>query len=113
MHEMALCESVMEILEEAAKRQAFTRVRRVRLELGVLSHADPHAIRFGFEAVSRDTIADAAVLEILSVPGAAWCMQCAKTVPIGDRLEPCPDCGGYQLEITAGTDMRVKELEVD
>jgi hydrogenase nickel incorporation protein HypA/HybF len=24
----------------------------------------------------------------------------------------CPDCGGYQLQVTSGTEMRIKELEV-
>jgi hydrogenase nickel incorporation protein HypA/HybF len=24
----------------------------------------------------------------------------------------CPQCGGYPLQVTAGTEMRVKELEV-
>ena len=113
MHEIALCESVIEIIEEEAKRQAFSQVRTVWLELGSLSHAEPDAIRFGFAVVSRNTLAEGAQLEILAVPGAAWCMHCAKTVAISQRYDRCPDCGGYQLHITAGTDMRLKEMEVD
>jgi hydrogenase nickel incorporation protein HypA/HybF len=113
MHEIALCESVIEIIEEEAKRQAFSQVRTVWLELGSLSHAEPDAIRFGFTVVSRNTLAEGAKLEILTVPGAAWCMRCAKTVAISQRYDPCPNCGGYQLHITAGTEMRLKEMEVD
>ncbi len=113
MHEMALCESVIEIIEEEAKRQAFSQVRTVWLELGSLSHAEPEAIRFGFAVASGNTLAEGAQLEILTVPGAAWCMHCAKTVAISQRYDPCPDCGGYQLHITAGTEMRLKEMEVD
>jgi hydrogenase nickel incorporation protein HypA/HybF len=113
MHEMALCEGVIEIIEREAERQNFAKVRAVWLEIGALSHVEPEAMRFCFSAVSRDTIAAAARFEIVSVPGAAWCMACAKTVPLQQRYEPCPHCGGHQLQVTAGDELRVKELEVD
>lgn len=113
MHEMALCEGVLEIIAEEAKRQAFTRVRAVRLEIGALSHVEPDAMRFCFDAVSRGTIAESARLEVIDIPGQAWCMSCSKSVVITRRVDPCPECGGYQLQVTAGDDLRVKELEVD
>ncbi|MCB2004104.1 MAG: hydrogenase maturation nickel metallochaperone HypA, partial [Rhodoferax sp.] len=37
MHEMSLCESIMQIIEDEAQRQGFERVIRVRLEIGRLS----------------------------------------------------------------------------
>jgi hydrogenase nickel incorporation protein HypA/HybF len=113
MHEMALCEGVIEIIEREAQQQNFAKVRAVVLEIGALSHVEPEAMRFCFSAVSRDSIAAGARFEIVSVPGAAWCMACAKTVPLRQRYEPCPDCGGHQLQVTAGDELRVKELEVD
>jgi hydrogenase nickel incorporation protein HypA/HybF len=39
-------------------------------------------------------------------------MQCCETVAVSERGEGCPRCGSYQLQVTAGTEMRVKELEV-
>ncbi len=112
MHEMALCESILGIIEEEAQRQSFARVSAVWLEIGMLSHADPDALRFCFDAVTRDTIASAARLEIVTVPGEAWCMRCMAPVTIAARHDPCPSCGGFQLQVTGGDDMRVKELEV-
>ena len=38
MHEMALTESIVEMLEEEGRKQGFARVRRVRLEIGALGH---------------------------------------------------------------------------
>ncbi|MFB9267631.1 hydrogenase maturation nickel metallochaperone HypA [Bradyrhizobium erythrophlei] len=113
MHEMALCESVMEIVEEEARRRSFSKVRTVCLEIGALSHAAPEAIKFCFAAVAARTIADGAILEIVESPGVAWCMACSRSVEIAQRYEPCPCCGSYQLQVTAGEEMRVKELEVD
>lgn len=112
MHEMALTNGVIRILEEQAEAQGFSRVTRVWLEVGALSHAEPQAMAFCFDAATRGTLADGATLEILRPPGQAWCMDCCETVEIPARTEPCPRCGGYKLQVTGGEDLRVKELEV-
>ncbi len=113
MHEMALCESIVQILEDNAASQGFSRVKTLWLEIGVLSGVEVDAMRFGFEVVSRGTLADAARLEIIEVPGRAWCMQCAHTVKISRRFDACPDCGSYQLQVSGGEEMKIKELEVE
>lgn len=113
MHEMALCAEVVRIIVDEAARGGFSKVKLVRLEIGTLSHVMPEAMKFCFEAVAARTIAEGAALEIVELPGAAWCAACAKQVEISQRYEPCPSCGSYQLQITAGEEMRVKELEVD
>lgn len=113
MHEMSLCESILGIIEDEAKRQGFNKVLRVRLAIGALSGAEPDAMRFSFDAVTRGSLAEGAVLEIIDQPGTAWCLACAKTVEIAQRYDPCPDCGGYQLQVTGGDELRIKDLEVE
>ncbi|MCB1737257.1 MAG: hydrogenase maturation nickel metallochaperone HypA [Gammaproteobacteria bacterium] len=113
MHEMSLCESVVEILNTEAKRQGFRRVKTVWLEIGVLSGAEPEAMRFCFDAVTKGSLADGAQLEIIETAGQAWCLNCAKSVLVQQRFDACPECGGFQLQITGGDALRVKELEVE
>jgi len=112
MHEMSLMQSVVSILEEEAARQNFTQVKAVWLEIGKLSHVEPEALRFCFDVVVKDTVADGARLEIVEIPGQAWCMNCSKPVEVAERFDACPYCGGYQLQMTGGDEMRIKELEV-
>lgn len=113
MHEMSLCEGVLQILEDHSASQGFSRVKTVWLEIGALSGVDPDAMRFGFDAVMKGTLADGAALEIIDLPGLAWCMPCGKAVPVQARYDACPDCGSYQLQVTGGDEMRIKELEVE
>lgn len=113
MHEMALCEGIIGIVEEEARKRSFSKVNVVCLEIGALSHVAPEAMKFCFEAVAAQTIARGARLEIVETPGIAWCMACSASVEIKQRYEPCPCCGGYQLQVTGGEEMRVRELEVD
>ncbi|MES9963433.1 MAG: hydrogenase maturation nickel metallochaperone HypA [Candidatus Sedimenticola sp. 20ELBAFRAG] len=112
MHEMSLCEGILQVLEDNAKEQGYSRVKTVWLEIGELSGVEIEAMRFGFDAVMRNSLADGAKLEIIRLPGQAWCMQCAKNVVVKQRFDECPDCGSYQLQVTGGDEMRIKELEV-
>lgn len=109
---MALAEGVLQLIEDAAREQDFARVSAVWLEIGQLSGVEVEAMKFCFDAVTRDSIAAGATLEIIAVPGTGWCMACARTVPMTEVFGECPVCGGHQVQVTGGTEMRVKELEV-
>lgn len=113
MHEMSLCESILQIMEDQARAQDFGRVKTVWLEIGRLSGVEVDALRFAFEAVTRDSLAAGARLEIIDQPGQAWCMQCSRNIDVTARFDPCPLCGGHQVQVTGGDEMRIKELEVE
>ena len=113
MHEMSLAEGVLQLIEDAALQQNFAKVSTVWLEIGQLSGVEVEAMKFCFDAVTRDTIAQGARLEIIVRPGTGWCMVCAKSVPMTEVYGECPQCGGYQMQVTGGTEMRLKELAVE
>ncbi|SEA80245.1 hydrogenase nickel incorporation protein HypA/HybF [Thiothrix caldifontis] len=112
MHEMSLCESVLQVLENEAKCQHFSQVTAVWLEIGAMSGVEVDAMRFCFDVIVRNTLADGAKLEIIEIPAQAWCLDCAQTVSIQQRYDACPHCGSYQLQVIQGDEMRIKELEV-
>lgn len=112
MHEMALAESIVEIVERTAAANGGGRVSAVRLEIGALSHVEVEALRFCFDAVTRGGAAEGARLELDSPPGQAWCMPCGATVPLARLGDACPRCGSHQLQVTQGEEMRVKDIEL-
>ncbi len=112
MHEMALAQGVVDIAVEQARANNAAGIRLVRLEIGALSHVEPRALSFCFDAVSRGTLAEGAVLEIDRPQGSATCLMCVKTFPLANRYDPCPHCGSHQVVVVGGEEMRVKELEV-
>ena len=113
MHEMSLAEGILQIVEDAAKAQGFSKVREVRLEIGALSGVEVEALSFCMDVVLKNSVADGAKVELDRVPGAGWCMQCADTVAIEALYDACPKCGSYQVQATGGTEMRVKDLLVE
>lgn len=112
MHEMSLMESVLDIACETALKNGAARVTAIRLDIGMLTHVDPEALVFCYDAIRRGTIAEAAELRINRIAGAGWCRDCAKTVPMVERFDICPECGQCQVEMTAGDEMKIRDLEV-
>lgn len=113
MHEMSLAEGVLQLVEETAQREKAQRVKLVVLEIGRLSSVEPEAMKFCFEAVTHGSIAQGAALEIVNVAGVGWCMPCGESVPMQENYGACPKCGSYQVQPTGGTEMRVKEIEIE
>lgn len=113
MHEISLCQSVLKIIEQQAAEQNYSRVKTVFLEVGRLAGVEPEALRFGFDAVMKDSIAAGARLEIIDIAGQAICPQCNNRVEVKQRFDACPQCGAFALQIEQGEELRVKELEVE
>jgi hydrogenase nickel incorporation protein HypA/HybF len=112
MHETALARGVVEIACEALSAAPGARVAVVRLALGALSHVEPRALLFCFDAAARGTAVEGAALAIERPEGRAHCLDCDGPVVLQSRTEACPRCGGHRLLVTGGEEMRVTELEL-
>lgn len=112
MHELSLCASLLEIIEQQARVHDYRRVRTVWLEVGRFAGVERDALRFGFDVVMRDSLVEGAKLNIVDIPGRGWCFECAKGVSLDGDLQMCPRCRGI-VRITGGQEFRIKELEVE
>ncbi len=63
MHEKALMDDLVREIESEAKLAGATRVTRIRVRLGALSHFTPDHFREHFEHAARQTVADGAAVE--------------------------------------------------
>ncbi|MEM1191397.1 MAG: hydrogenase maturation nickel metallochaperone HypA [Pseudomonadota bacterium] len=112
MHEMALCQGMIDLIEDQREQQDFTEVRRVVVEIGALGDVDPDALAFAFDVVAADGVAAAATLDIREIPGRGWCMDCSESIEVARRGDGCPKCGNFMLIMEQGEELRLKELEV-
>ncbi len=108
MHELSITRSVVAIAIEHARG---CKVLRVKLEIGRLSAVMPEAVKFCFDVVSRGTAVEGAALEIFEVAGRGRCSICGSEVVLEQPIGRCA-CGG-PLDLIAGSELSVKELEVD
>jgi hydrogenase nickel incorporation protein HypA/HybF len=112
VHEIALADDVLRVVQEAAVREGFARVSRLTLEAGALAGVEVPALRFALQALAPGTCLDGAELQIEEPPAPATCDACGATVAIRHRLDACPQCGGLPLRPTGGTRLRVLDLVV-
>ena len=108
MHELALMESVVEAVCERLPEQ---RVTAVRLEVGRLTAVVPEALRFCFDVCTRGTPLEGAALEIIDVAGRGRCRSCGHELCLESLFALCP-CGGMDIEVAAGEELRLKEVEI-
>ena len=113
MHEMSIAASIVELVEEHAARDGFRRARTVRLAIGALSHVEPRSLEFGWDVVTRGTVAEGARLAIERPAGMGYCTDCSKNVPIAALGDSCPECQGNKWMLVEGDELRVIDLEVD
>ncbi len=113
MHEISLCEAILQAIEAEAQKQQFTEVTQVTLDIGILSAVEIRALEFAFEVVMQGSIAEKAILKINKIKARAWCASCSEIVTIRQRYDACPNCESYQLQVSSGNEMKIKELEVN
>lgn len=112
MHELSLSEGMLALIEQKAAAEGFTQVQQVWLEVGKLSHVEPQAMAFCFDAVVAGTLAEGAHLELINVPGKGQCKQCDKVSTVQHLYDACPQCGEFGLEIIQGMDVKIKSMAV-
>ena len=81
-------QSMLDIVEQTARVNGAGTVTLVRIEIGALSHVEPEALRFCFDVVTRESLADGARLDIRTTPGEAWCMPCGRPCRSPDWARP-------------------------
>jgi hydrogenase nickel incorporation protein HypA/HybF len=58
-------------------------------------------------------VLEGARINIIRIPGSGHCLDCAAETPLTAIFSACQSCGSYQVTITTGEEMRVREIEVD
>lgn len=101
-------ESIIVAVEEKIRP---ARVARVRLQVGQLAGVIPDALRFCFDVCARGTSLEGAALEIQRIEGRARCRTCGASVAMSTYIDLCP-CGSADLDVVAGKELRIKDVEV-
>lgn len=109
MHELSITRNVVAIVSERAGSE---RVVRVRLDIGRLSGVVPDAIRFCFDVCAQGTRVEGAALEIVEIAGRARCSECSTEFALDALVGRCPACGGASIEVIAGEELKIREMEL-
>jgi hydrogenase nickel incorporation protein HypA/HybF len=113
MHEVAIAQNIIEIVEAEAKRNDANKINKVKLRVGRFTCVVKEALEFAFEVVKQDTFAHDAAVEIEMVELQVECPKCGLTKsPENEYNFICVECGA-PLDIVSGRELQVEYIEVD
>ena len=110
MHELAIADSMVAIATDHARGR---RVVAVNAKVGHLRQVVPSALSFAWELVAAGTVAEGSELRIEEVPAAGVCRRCGTYSVLDGFPLTCADCGGLDVEVTAGEELLVDSLEIE
>jgi hydrogenase nickel incorporation protein HypA/HybF len=113
MHEFGITENIVNIALEKANEAQARKVIQINLVIGEMSGFVPDCIQFYFDSLSKDTIAEGAVLHFELVPAQLHCRTCSTIFHPQDTLWYCPKCQGQSVEISKGRELYIESMDVE
>lgn len=113
MHELSLAASLIEQSEEVAREAGAKSIRSITVGVGELSGVEPEALEFCFSSVAEESMASQAALIIQRLPVKIKCQECQAECEVKEPIMICRNCGGTAIEILAGMDFLLLEVEVE
>lgn len=114
MHELAIAQSIVDVVEAKATECNATHVKGVRLKIGEASGVVADSLTFSFDMLaSFNPVLVGAQLLIDVAPHRAICHHCAKEFTIKNFVAQCPTCAEWSNEVISGTELQILEMEID
>ncbi|MEN8615144.1 hydrogenase maturation nickel metallochaperone HypA [Dehalogenimonas sp. THU2] len=113
MHEMAVTQSLLDIVLKEAAEAGAKKINAVNLVIGDLSGLVDDSIQFYFDFLTKDTAAEGATLVFKRVPVKMKCRACAEEFSPAPEEWVCPKCDEWQAEVMTGKEFYIDSIEVD
>lgn len=113
MHELPIAQSVLDIALRYAEREAATRITTLHLLIGELSSIVDDTLQFYWDIISRDTIAEGAILNFQRVSMLLVCNDChAEYEPARGTLN-CAHCHSDNVRVVDGDAFRLESIDIE
>ena len=113
MHELAITQSMLDLVLEQAQEVEAKEVKRINLVIGEMSGFVEECVQFYFDFISKGTIAERSALSFKKIPTTARCRSCGKLFKPKEFDWACPYCQSNIMEIVAGKELYVESIEVE
>ena len=113
MHELAIAQGIIQIVDSEAKKNGFSRVLEIKLKLGEFSGILPDCLLEFFPVAAAGSPAESAKLCIETVPARFQCLQCGHEGEADRKNACCPACRSTAIKMTAGRELYVENLKVE
>jgi hydrogenase nickel incorporation protein HypA/HybF len=113
MHELGIANSVLHAVRTEMQRYPDAYPAKVCVRIGQMAAIDEDALRFCFEAITRETDMENLALEIEACPLRYRCRRCRRDFAAEHYWFRCPECTSSDTECVSGDELELAYLEVE
>jgi hydrogenase nickel incorporation protein HypA/HybF len=113
MHELAVCQALIDQVERLAHERGARRVLSITVSVGALSGTEARLLEHAYPLASAGTKGEGAVLLVETVAVKVRCRRCrAETEAAPNRLL-CGQCSEWQVDVIAGEELLLRRVEFE
>jgi len=113
MHELSICQELIEQVEQIASEHNAVKVTDIYLTIGPLSGVEPHLLKQAFPMAAAETIAENSKLTIDKSSVKVYCESCNKETVVAANKLLCGECGTWQTELRGGDEMILQRVVLE
>ncbi len=110
---MGIANSVLEAVRTEMDLHPGTYPCKVGVRIGEIAAIDQEALRFCFEAITRETDLESLELDIEVCPRRHRCQGCGRDFVVRDYDSRCPQCASLDTICIGGDELELAYLEVE
>jgi hydrogenase nickel incorporation protein HypA/HybF len=112
MHELAICQGLINQLDRIAADNHATQVETIYLHIGPLSGVVPELLQSAFTLACANTVAAHAQLIIEATPIKVHCNYCDSDTEATVNRLVCANCGNWQTQLLSGDELLLQRVEL-
>lgn len=112
MHELSVCQSLIDQLTAITNSNNAVRVARAEIEIGLLSGVETRLLESAFEIAQLGTVAENAKLETRVVTPRVRCIACDAESDVTINDLRCLQCKNPQTKLLRGRDLVLARVEL-
>jgi len=113
MHELSVCQNLVQQLEDIATQHHAQSVSLVRIRIGPLSGIEPQLLAQAFPLASAGSIAEGATLHTEVLPIKIRCQTCGHEGEAQPNRLLCSACGDWHTQLISGDEMLLASVELN
>lgn len=113
MHELPATENLLDLALKHAEKANANRIKDINIVIGQLASIIDDSVKFYWDIISKDTIAEGALLHFHRIQTKFLCKDCNYTFSPSDENFECPNCSAVNIQIIAGREFYLDSIEIE
>jgi hydrogenase nickel incorporation protein HypA/HybF len=110
MHELAICQALIDQVLAVARAEHASSVTDVYVNIGALSGVEFRQMRNAFPVVATDTLASEATLHLQQTPVRVRCEDCGAETEVPVNRLICGRCSDWRTQLISGDELLLQRV---